>query len=80
MTQITGLEVTSLPGVEWVIANCRSFSLPWGLMLGFTAESDVLISAAADGTVRAWSLPGQKQLSEVRAEASRGRPGRQRCR
>ncbi len=40
------------------------------LMIGFTADPDVLVSAAADGTVRSWSLAGQKQLAEVRADAS----------
>jgi hypothetical protein len=39
-------------------------------MIGFTADPDVLISAAADGTIRSWSLTGQKQLAEVRADAS----------
>ena len=40
------------------------------LMIGFTTDPDVLISAAADGTIRSWSLTGQKQLAEVRADAS----------
>jgi WD40 repeat protein/transcriptional regulator with XRE-family HTH domain len=40
------------------------------LMIGFTADPDVLISAAADGTVRSWSLREQKQLAEVRTDAS----------
>jgi len=40
------------------------------LMIGFTADPDVLISAAADGTIRSWSLTGQKQLAEVRVDAS----------
>jgi WD40 repeat protein len=40
------------------------------LMVGFTADPDVLVSAAADGTIRSWSLTGQKQLAEVRADAS----------
>ena len=40
------------------------------LMIGFTADPDVLVSAAADGTIRSWSLAGQKQLAEVRADAS----------
>jgi WD40 repeat protein len=40
------------------------------LMIGFTADPDVLVSAAADGTVRSWSLTRQKQLAEVRADAS----------
>jgi len=40
------------------------------LMVGFTADPDVLVSAAADGTIRSWSLTGQKQLAEVRVDAS----------
>jgi len=40
------------------------------LMIGFTADPDVLVSAAADGTIRSWSLTAQKQLAEVRADAS----------
>lgn len=40
------------------------------LMIGFTADPDVLVSAAADGTIRFWSLGEQKQLAEVRADAS----------
>jgi WD40 repeat protein len=40
------------------------------LMIGFTADPDVLISAAADGTIRSWSRREQKQLAEVRADAS----------
>jgi len=40
------------------------------LMVGFTADPDVLVSAAADGTVRSWSLTGQKQLAEIRVDAS----------
>jgi WD40 repeat protein len=40
------------------------------LMIGFTADPDVLVSAAADGTIRSWSLTGQKQLAEVRVDAS----------
>jgi WD40 repeat protein len=40
------------------------------LMLGFCADPDVLVSAAADGTIRLWSLSGQKQLAEVRVDAS----------
>jgi hypothetical protein len=39
-------------------------------MIGFTTDPDVLISAAADGTIRSWSLTGQKQLAEVRVDAS----------
>jgi WD40 repeat protein len=40
------------------------------LMVGFTADPDVLISAAADGTIRSWSLAAQKQLAVVRVDAS----------
>jgi len=40
------------------------------LMLGFCADPDALVSAAADGTIRLWSLSGQKQLAEVRVDAS----------
>jgi len=40
------------------------------LMTGFTADPDVLVSAAADGTIRSWSLSGQKQLAVVRVDAS----------
>jgi WD40 repeat protein len=40
------------------------------LMIGFTADPDVLVSAAADGTIRSWSVSGQKQLAVVRVDAS----------
>ena len=40
------------------------------LMVGFDTDTDMLVSAAADGTVRAWSQAGQKQLAEVRVDAS----------
>ncbi|MFI0445137.1 NB-ARC domain-containing protein [Actinomadura sp. 6N118] len=40
------------------------------LMLGFAADQGHLISAAADGTVRSWSVPEQRQLAEVRVDAS----------
>jgi WD40 repeat protein/DNA-binding XRE family transcriptional regulator len=40
------------------------------LMVGFTADPNVLVSAAADGTIRSWSLTEQKQLAEVRIDAS----------
>ena len=40
------------------------------LLLGFTADPDVLGSAAADGTVRSWSIAGQKQLAEIRVDPS----------
>ncbi|MEV0599882.1 hypothetical protein AB0I82_11385 [Streptomyces sp. NPDC050315] len=38
-------------------------------MLGFATE-DRLVSAAADGTVRLWSLAEQRQLAEVRVDAT----------
>ncbi|MFG2561065.1 WD40 repeat domain-containing protein [Streptomyces sp. NPDC048496] len=40
------------------------------LMLGFTSGEDHLVSAAADGTVRLWSLGEQRQIAEVRVDAS----------
>ncbi|WP_252395272.1 NB-ARC domain-containing protein [Streptantibioticus parmotrematis] len=40
------------------------------LMLGFTDDGDGLVSAAADGTVRLWSLSEQRQIAEVRVDAS----------
>ncbi|WP_411574222.1 NB-ARC domain-containing protein [Streptomyces fradiae] len=40
------------------------------LMLGFTDDEDRLVSAAADGTVRLWSLGEQRQIAEVRVDAS----------
>jgi WD40 repeat protein len=40
------------------------------LMVAFTGDSDRLVSAAADGTVRLWSLAGQQQLAEVRVDGS----------
>jgi WD40 repeat protein len=40
------------------------------LMLGFPANPDRLISAAADGTARIWSLSEQRQIAEVRIDAS----------
>lgn len=43
------------------------------LMLAFTDDPDRLVSAAADGTVRAWSLSHQSQLAEVRVDASLNR-------
>jgi WD40 repeat protein len=39
-------------------------------MLGFTSDEDRLVSAAADGTVRVWSLGEQRQIAKVRADAS----------
>lgn len=40
------------------------------LLVSFTADPDLLISAAADGTVRAWSLGEQRQRATVRTAAS----------
>ncbi len=40
------------------------------LMLGFTDDGDGLVSAAADGTVRHWSVSRQRQTAEVRVDAS----------
>ncbi|MCQ4083989.1 hypothetical protein NGB36_26230 [Streptomyces sp. RB6PN25] len=40
------------------------------LMLGFAEDGDGLVSAAADGTVRLWSLSEQRQTAEVRVDAS----------
>ncbi|WP_460532869.1 NB-ARC domain-containing protein [Flindersiella endophytica] len=40
------------------------------LMLGFTPDLEHLVTAAADGTVRLWSLPDQRQLAQVRVDAS----------
>lgn len=40
------------------------------LMLGFTEDQDRLVSAAADGTVRLWSLAEQRQLAQVRVDAT----------
>ncbi|MFI5495261.1 NB-ARC domain-containing protein [Actinoplanes sp. NPDC051859] len=40
------------------------------LMLGFARQADQLVSAAADGTIRAWSLIRQRQDAEVRIAAS----------
>lgn len=40
------------------------------LMLGFTSDPDRLVSAAADGTARIWSLIEQRQLAEVRIDGS----------
>ncbi|MEU6121851.1 NB-ARC domain-containing protein [Streptomyces sp. NPDC047123] len=40
------------------------------LMLGFTSDEDRLVSAAADGTVRLWSLREQRQIAKVRVDAS----------
>ncbi len=39
-------------------------------MLGFAAHPDRLVSAAADGTARLWSLSEQRQLAQVRVDAS----------
>lgn len=40
------------------------------LMLGFADDGDGLVSAAADGTVRLWSISEQRQKAEVRVDAS----------
>lgn len=40
------------------------------LMLGFTRDEDRLVSAAADGTVRLWSLSEQRQIAQVRVDGS----------
>lgn len=40
------------------------------LMLAIGADPDVLVSAAADGTVRAWSISQSRQLVQVRVDAS----------
>lgn len=40
------------------------------LMLGFMGDENRLVSAAADGTVRVWSLDEQRQIAEVRVDAS----------
>ncbi|MEV8307171.1 NB-ARC domain-containing protein [Streptomyces flavidovirens] len=40
------------------------------LMLGFLSDEDRLVSAAADGTVRLWSLSEQRQIAKVRVDAS----------
>lgn len=40
------------------------------LMLAFTHDSEHLISAAADGTVRVWSLRQQRELAQVRVDAT----------
>jgi hypothetical protein len=39
-------------------------------MMAFCDDPDRLLSAAADGTVRAWSLGRQQQLAEVRVDAT----------
>lgn len=40
------------------------------LMLGFTSHTDQLVSAAADGTARQWSLSRQEQIAQVRVDAA----------
>lgn len=40
------------------------------LMLSFLDDPDLLVSAAADGTVRAWSLRHSTQLAEIRLDAA----------
>jgi WD40 repeat protein len=40
------------------------------LLLGFTDDPDRLLSGAADGTVRIWSLSHLRQIAQVRTDAS----------
>jgi WD40 repeat protein len=40
------------------------------LMLGFTSDEEQLVSAAADGTARQWSLSRQEQVAQVRVDAA----------
>jgi WD40 repeat protein len=40
------------------------------LFLGFTQDPDRLVSGAADGTVRIWSLSHLRQIAQVRTDAS----------
>lgn len=40
------------------------------LMLAFVQDADQLVSAAADGTIRVWSLLDGSQMSEMRCDAS----------
>lgn len=40
------------------------------LVVAFSEVPDHLVSAAADGTVRAWSLSRQRQLAQVRVDAT----------
>jgi WD40 repeat protein len=40
------------------------------LLLGFTDDLDRLVSGAADGTVRIWSLSHLRQIAQVRTDAS----------
>ncbi len=40
------------------------------LLLGFAHEADRLVSAAADGTVRLWSLSRQLEIAQIRVDAS----------
>jgi len=40
------------------------------LLLGFTDDLHRLVSGAADGTVRIWSLSQRQQLAQVRTDAS----------
>jgi WD40 repeat protein len=39
-------------------------------LLGFTDDPDRLVSCAADGTVRIWSLSHLQQIAQVRTDAS----------
>jgi WD40 repeat protein len=40
------------------------------LMLGFTNDADQLVSAAADGTARQWSVSRQEQIAQIRVDAA----------
>lgn len=40
------------------------------LAASFVADGDELVTAAADGTVRLWSISAQRQRAQVRVDAS----------
>lgn len=40
------------------------------LMIGFLRDAERLVSAAADGTVRLWSIVEQRQRAQIRVDAS----------
>ena len=40
------------------------------LLLGFTDDPDLLVSGAADGTIRIWSLSEVRPIAQVRTDAS----------
>lgn len=40
------------------------------LLVGFTDVDDRVVSAAADGTARVWSVGSQQQVAQVRADTS----------